>query len=263
MTVLQGSPSTAVQWGAWAAVGMAAADGALVQRLVRQGYGALSPQQGLAVLAHAVSSRAQLPVLAASPFDFATFLAGEHHMAGRMCKRCRRFELLPELLADVRAAQHLMAQALSSASLHICKSLSANAHTESATCCAGHRGKMPFFSELLGSSPAAPVQAQPAAEPSVFQTKALVSISTISNTILGLPTPLACCSCMTDTWHNAPQLLAWPKPEQHWDIALPRAEIARDMQAWPKQSQGSHWRTPTSSWTAGWTLWRLWSCAMP
>ena len=74
---VQGCSSTAVQWGAWAAVGMAAADQVLLQRLVKQGYGALSPLQGLAVLASAVSARTPLPVVAASPFNFSTFLAGE------------------------------------------------------------------------------------------------------------------------------------------------------------------------------------------
>ena len=79
---VQGCPSTAVQWGAWAAAGMAAADPGLLQRLVRQGYGALSPHQGLSVLASAVSTRPGLPVVAASPFDFAVFLAGA------MCGDC-------------------------------------------------------------------------------------------------------------------------------------------------------------------------------
>ena len=50
---------------------------------------------------------------------------------------------------------------------------------------AGHRGKMPIFSELLANPPAAPVQ--PAAEPSVYQNSAPVSISTISSTMSGPP----------------------------------------------------------------------------
>ena len=115
--MLQGSPSAAVQWGAWAAVGMAAADGALVQRLVRQGYGALSPRQGLAVLAHAVSSRAQPPVSAASPFNFATFLAGDSRW--HVCPlqslgllpvgRCQHLKLLKAqaMCSAVSSAPHL------------------------------------------------------------------------------------------------------------------------------------------------------------
>ena len=57
---------------------MAAADAALLQRLVRQGYGCVTPLRGLAVLASAMGGKAS--VTAASPFDFGAFLAGARQL---------------------------------------------------------------------------------------------------------------------------------------------------------------------------------------
>ena len=92
LACMQGCATTSIQWGAWAGAGMAAADAALLQRLVRQGYGAVTPVQGLGVLAGVL--RKSSAVVAASPFDWSTFLAGEpllHQVAG--------YALCPEVAA--------------------------------------------------------------------------------------------------------------------------------------------------------------------
>lgn len=53
-SLLQGRPVQSVQWGAWAEAGMAAGQSGLLSRLARQGYGALMPAAGLAVLRSAL-----------------------------------------------------------------------------------------------------------------------------------------------------------------------------------------------------------------
>jgi hypothetical protein len=58
-------PANSVGWGAWAGGGMAAQDPALLARLRRQGFGAVAPQEGLAVLASLLSSASVPQSLAA------------------------------------------------------------------------------------------------------------------------------------------------------------------------------------------------------
>ena len=60
-----GLPANSVGWGAWGGSGMAAQDPALLARLRRQGFGAVDPQEGLAVLAlHLSSASVPRPVAA-------------------------------------------------------------------------------------------------------------------------------------------------------------------------------------------------------
>lgn len=46
---LQGVPGLAVNWGAWAGAGMAAAAG--IERMARLGFGAIQPRTGMAAMA--------------------------------------------------------------------------------------------------------------------------------------------------------------------------------------------------------------------
>lgn len=75
-----------VQWGAWAEAGMAAEQSGLLLRLARQGYGALTPAAGLAVLRSALQGvrgvaaeavRSSGSVLMAAVFQWDRFLSGE------------------------------------------------------------------------------------------------------------------------------------------------------------------------------------------
>ena len=47
----RGTPAAAVQWGEWTASGMAATSGKTLRRTVAEGFGAVSPESGLAALA--------------------------------------------------------------------------------------------------------------------------------------------------------------------------------------------------------------------
>ena len=84
--LLQGRPVQSVQWGAWAEAGMAAGQSGLLARLTRQGYGALLPAAGLAVLRSALQGvqgvaaeavRGFGSVLMAAVFHWHRFLSGE------------------------------------------------------------------------------------------------------------------------------------------------------------------------------------------
>ncbi len=84
-----------VQWGAWAEAGMAAGKSGLLSRLARQGYGALTPAAGLAVLRSALQGvqgtaaevvRGSGSVLMAAVFHWDRFLSGE-------CRRDQRKSL--------------------------------------------------------------------------------------------------------------------------------------------------------------------------
>lgn len=81
----QGQPVRSVQWGAWAEAGMAAGQAGLLARLARQGYGALRPTVGLAVLQSVlqgiqntvVEAAAGSRALMAAPFHWDRFLTGK------------------------------------------------------------------------------------------------------------------------------------------------------------------------------------------
>lgn len=95
---VQGQPVRAVQWGVWAGAGMAAGQAGLIGRLARQGYGALNPADGLAVLGNTLAGlgdgggKADIgAALMAAPFHWARFLTG-----ARVWQRQQR--LLAELL---------------------------------------------------------------------------------------------------------------------------------------------------------------------
>jgi hypothetical protein len=84
--LLQGRPVQSVQWGAWANAGMAAGQSGLLARLARQGYGALAPAAGLAVLRLALQGAQGMAaeagsssgsVLMAAVFQWDRFLSGE------------------------------------------------------------------------------------------------------------------------------------------------------------------------------------------
>lgn len=76
----RGASSTSMQWGAWASVGMAAAEPALLRRLAQQGYGAVQPAAGLTALQDALRPGAAAAVMA-SPFDWARFLSAPSRQA--------------------------------------------------------------------------------------------------------------------------------------------------------------------------------------
>ena len=67
-----------IQWGAWAGAGMAAANAALLDKLQRQGYGAVQPTSGLLALQSILCQGhvADLSVVMVSPFQWGTFLTG-------------------------------------------------------------------------------------------------------------------------------------------------------------------------------------------
>jgi len=80
---VQGQPVRAVQWGVWAGAGMAAGQAGLIGRLARQGYGALNPADGLAVLGNTLADLGDGggktetgAALMAAPFHWARFLTG-------------------------------------------------------------------------------------------------------------------------------------------------------------------------------------------
>ena len=64
----QGLPSVAIQWGAWAGVGMGVADRSTEQRQKRIGVGMISARSGLSMLAAILSDAARTCVVAAVPF---------------------------------------------------------------------------------------------------------------------------------------------------------------------------------------------------
>ena len=76
---LQGCAMVSLQWGAWAGAGMAAQDRSTVLRVQRLGMRMVAAGSGVGalqgVLAAAASSSATAAVLAAVPFDWATFTA--------------------------------------------------------------------------------------------------------------------------------------------------------------------------------------------
>ena len=91
-SLLQGRPVQSVQWGAWAEAGMAAGQSGLLARLARQGYGALAPAAGLAVLRSALQGvqgvvdwtvRGSGSVLMAAVFHWERFLSGEYSVGQR------------------------------------------------------------------------------------------------------------------------------------------------------------------------------------
>ena len=63
---------SSIQWGGWAGGGMAGADPSTTSRLARMGMPLITPHQGLAALAIALSSSAAL--LTAVPFSWTSFL---------------------------------------------------------------------------------------------------------------------------------------------------------------------------------------------
>jgi hypothetical protein len=95
-SLLQGRPVQSVQWGAWAEAGMAAGQSGLLSRLARQGYGALAPAAGLAVLRSALQGvqgvaaeavRSSGSVVMAAVFRWDRFLSGE--CRGYSVSHCR------------------------------------------------------------------------------------------------------------------------------------------------------------------------------
>ena len=78
----RGQPSHSLQWGAWAGAGMAAAEPQLLQKLTRQGYGAVDPAAGLGQLHSLLLAGGPgipgLPAaLVAAPFNWPRFLGGQ------------------------------------------------------------------------------------------------------------------------------------------------------------------------------------------
>lgn len=73
---IQGMQAIAIQWGAWAAAGMASSS--VVKRLRRIGQGVLMPQTGLSALASLMRSgvadwQIGAPVVAVNPFEWRTY----------------------------------------------------------------------------------------------------------------------------------------------------------------------------------------------
>lgn len=71
-----GIGSTAIQWGAWAEIGMVSNSHAVQQAMKRSGVGMVSPSSGLMVISTLISSQQSSPasVLAAIPFHWNTFM---------------------------------------------------------------------------------------------------------------------------------------------------------------------------------------------
>lgn len=91
-----------VQWGAWAEAGMAASQAGLLSKLDRQGYGALQPTAGLAVLHSALQGvigvaagmlqgRAAGVARMAAPFHWDRFLTGRQMTIHTVAPRTVRF----------------------------------------------------------------------------------------------------------------------------------------------------------------------------
>ena len=77
---MQGRQCCSIQWGAWAGVGMAAADATILRTLTRQGYGALLPASGLSAL-HTVLRAGSILLdgnVMISSFNWPIFLKGTH-----------------------------------------------------------------------------------------------------------------------------------------------------------------------------------------
>ncbi|KAK9803914.1 hypothetical protein WJX72_004698 [[Myrmecia] bisecta] len=70
-----GSMGTAVQWGAWASVGMASQKASVLARIERSGMGLIQPAEGLAALAAVISGSVSAQAIA-SPFRWSTLLQG-------------------------------------------------------------------------------------------------------------------------------------------------------------------------------------------
>lgn len=119
----QGQAGCSVQWGAWAGAGMAAAEPQLLAALHRQGYAAVQPRAGLAVLhdllgGKSISSGAA--AVMAAPFEWARFLSPERR------RRLPFFAALVPLPAEpagtTASAEHRVAaarQEIPSASRHV------------------------------------------------------------------------------------------------------------------------------------------------
>lgn len=68
---------SSVQWGAWAALGMASANAALLARIERSGMGVINPARGLAALQAILSGSSSsrfAPSIIASPFSWGSLL---------------------------------------------------------------------------------------------------------------------------------------------------------------------------------------------
>ena len=73
----KGTPGTAIQWGPWADVGMAASSAGLATRARQWGLGMVSPEQGLAALCAALapqSAAASSGIIIAARIDWQQFL---------------------------------------------------------------------------------------------------------------------------------------------------------------------------------------------
>lgn len=70
----QGTPCSAVQWGAWSGVGMVAGSAAVLGRMRRAGVAAVAPAAGVAALAALLAAARPPAVLAAVPFLWDAFL---------------------------------------------------------------------------------------------------------------------------------------------------------------------------------------------
>jgi hypothetical protein len=71
-----GIQSTAIQWGAWAEIGMVSNSHAVQQAMKRSGVGMVYPSSGLAVISTLLTSQktSSASLLAAIPFNWETFM---------------------------------------------------------------------------------------------------------------------------------------------------------------------------------------------
>lgn len=71
---MRGLPTTSVQWGAWAEVGMVSEAKAVHRLMERAGIAMISPYNGLLALAKTITSDAKTSMITAIPFKWEQFL---------------------------------------------------------------------------------------------------------------------------------------------------------------------------------------------
>ncbi|HIK08529.1 MAG TPA: type I polyketide synthase [Trichormus sp. M33_DOE_039] len=89
----QNLPALSINWGAWAEVGLAAAQANRGDRMASLGFGSIPPQQGLEILGHLLTDAA--PQLGVIPINWATVLR-----ANPAVTKMPFFQLLTEVVSD-------------------------------------------------------------------------------------------------------------------------------------------------------------------
>jgi hypothetical protein len=116
----RGCAGVSLQWGPWTGAGMAAAQPQLLARLQRQGYGALTPPEGLTALQTVLgcTPTTQAAAVTAARFDWSRFLAAGERQRQPFYGAVRQLQPLQQKQPSfASSASHALARAQAEGSL--------------------------------------------------------------------------------------------------------------------------------------------------